>query len=71
MIEITFKSGITSYFKTKEECLPKLKEFIFTYGEIANIENMENSNKCPECGDSVVHQSGCFICPSCFYSPCK
>lgn len=26
---------------------------------------------CPECGNKVWHNGGCWICPVCGYSPCK
>ena len=25
---------------------------------------------CPECGEQMIHQSGCAYCPSCGYSVC-
>ena len=40
---------------------PKLED----YGLIKNM-----AGQCPECGNLLVYQEGCFICPSCGYTKC-
>jgi tRNA(Ile2) C34 agmatinyltransferase TiaS len=27
--------------------------------------------RCPECGSPIMPTSGCWLCPTCGYSPCK
>lgn len=31
---------------------------------------MEQISICPECGNQLIHQEGCLICPSCGWSEC-
>jgi len=33
--------------------------------------NSKNITTCPDCGSSVLHQSGCVTCPSCGFSKCE
>ena len=40
---------------------PKLQD----YGLAKNL-----AGQCPECGNLLVYQEGCFICPSCGYTKC-
>ena len=40
---------------------PKLED----YGLAKNL-----AGQCPECGNLLVYQEGCFICPSCGYTKC-
>ena len=40
---------------------PKLED----YGIAKNL-----AGQCPECGNLLVYQEGCFICPSCGYTKC-
>jgi len=35
------------------------------YGLSKNI-----AGQCPDCGNLLVYQEGCFICPSCGYTKC-
>jgi ribonucleoside-diphosphate reductase alpha chain len=35
------------------------------YGLVKNL-----AGQCPECGNLLVYQEGCFICPSCGYTKC-
>jgi ribonucleoside-diphosphate reductase alpha chain len=35
------------------------------YGLAKNL-----AGQCPECGNLLVYQEGCFICPSCGYTKC-
>lgn len=30
----------------------------------------KNGDRCPECGEKMVHRSGCFECPHCGYGRC-
>lgn len=32
--------------------------------------NKDYNNKCPECGEELIHETGCCSCPSCGYSKC-
>jgi ribonucleoside-diphosphate reductase alpha chain len=43
------------------EAKPKLED----YGLAKNL-----AGQCPECGNLLVYQEGCFICPSCGYTKC-
>jgi len=36
-----------------------------SYGPVRNI-----AGQCPDCGNLLVYQEGCFICPSCGYTKC-
>jgi ribonucleoside-diphosphate reductase alpha chain len=49
----------------KKELKPVLKPFI---KKEAKKEN--NSSKCPECGESIIHEGGCISC-SCGWSKCS
>ena len=40
---------------------PKLQD----YGTAKNL-----AGQCPDCGNLLVYQEGCFICPSCGYTKC-
>ena len=40
---------------------PKLED----YGLVKNL-----AGQCPDCGNLLVYQEGCFICPSCGYTKC-
>jgi ribonucleoside-diphosphate reductase alpha chain len=40
---------------------PKLED----YGVAKNL-----AGQCPDCGNLLVYQEGCFICPSCGYTKC-
>jgi len=40
---------------------PKLQD----YGLVKNL-----AGQCPECGNLLVYQEGCFICPTCGYTKC-
>jgi ribonucleoside-diphosphate reductase alpha chain len=35
------------------------------YGLVKNI-----AGQCPDCGNLLVYQEGCFICPGCGYTKC-
>lgn len=37
-----------------------------TVGEVTDLEQQH----CPECGETLLFQEGCLICPSCGYSKC-
>jgi ribonucleoside-diphosphate reductase alpha chain len=43
------------------EAKPKLED----YGLAKNL-----AGQCPECGNLLVYQEGCFICPTCGYTKC-
>jgi len=36
----------------------------------AIVANTENVEKCPECGEPIIHENGCVSCPNCGYSKC-
>ena len=38
---------------------------------VEDTQKSANSEKCPECGDSVRFEGGCVICPSCGWSKCN
>jgi ribonucleoside-diphosphate reductase alpha chain len=40
---------------------PKLED----YGLVKNL-----AGQCPDCGNLLVYQEGCFVCPSCGYTKC-
>jgi len=44
-----------------DETKPKLED----YGLAKNL-----AGQCPDCGNLLVYQEGCFICPSCGYTKC-
>jgi len=46
---------------TGEDNKPKLKD----YGLAKNL-----AGQCPDCGNLLVYQEGCFVCPSCGYTKC-
>ena len=46
---------------TGYEGKPKLED----YGAVKNL-----AGQCPDCGNLLVYQEGCFICPSCGYTKC-
>jgi len=46
---------------TGEENKPKLED----YGLAKNL-----AGQCPDCGNLLVYQEGCFVCPSCGYTKC-
>jgi len=46
---------------TGEDNKPKLQD----YGLVRNL-----AGQCPECGNLLVYQEGCFVCPSCGYTKC-
>jgi len=46
---------------TGDDNKPKLED----YGLARNL-----AGQCPECGNLLVYQEGCFICPSCGYTKC-
>jgi len=46
---------------TGYEGKPKLED----YGLIKNL-----AGQCPDCGNLLVYQEGCFVCPSCGYTKC-
>jgi ribonucleoside-diphosphate reductase alpha chain len=35
------------------------------YGLVKNL-----AGQCPDCGNLLVYQEGCFVCPSCGYTKC-
>ncbi len=46
---------------TGDDSQPKLQD----YGLVKNL-----AGQCPECGNLLVYQEGCFVCPSCGYTKC-
>ncbi|MHA1754023.1 MAG: hypothetical protein ACTSYR_00700 [Candidatus Odinarchaeia archaeon] len=48
------------------EPLEEEEEFIISEGEAAELEE-----KCPMCGDRLIHQEGCIVCQSCGYGRCE
>jgi len=46
---------------TGYEGKPKLED----YGLVKNL-----AGQCPDCGNLLVYQEGCFVCPSCGYTKC-
>ena len=46
---------------TGEENKPRLED----YGLAKNL-----AGQCPDCGNLLVYQEGCFVCPSCGYTKC-
>ncbi len=46
---------------TGDDGKPKLED----YGLVKNL-----AGQCPDCGNLLVYQEGCFICPSCGYTKC-
>ncbi len=38
--------------------------------EVARRNDDLDSNRCPECGEGLVYQEGCHICPHCNYTKC-
>ncbi len=46
---------------TGYEGKPRLED----YGGVGNL-----AGQCPDCGNLLVYQEGCFICPSCGYTKC-
>jgi DNA-directed RNA polymerase subunit M/transcription elongation factor TFIIS len=38
---------------------------------VEDTHKTANSEKCPECGDTVRFEGGCVICPSCGWSKCN
>jgi len=54
-------SVLEKHISGGEEGKPKLQD----YGLAKNL-----AGQCPDCGNLLVYQEGCFICPSCGYTKC-
>ena len=54
-------ASVLEKYISGEDNKPKLQD----YGLIKNL-----AGQCPECGNLLVYQEGCFVCPSCGYTKC-
>jgi ribonucleoside-diphosphate reductase alpha chain len=54
-------AGVLEKHISGDDNKPKLED----YGLVKNL-----AGQCPDCGNLLVYQEGCFICPSCGYTKC-
>jgi len=54
-------ASVLEKITTGYEGKPRLED----YGLVKNL-----AGQCPDCGNLLVYQEGCFICPSCGYTKC-
>jgi ribonucleoside-diphosphate reductase alpha chain len=54
-------AGVLEKHTTGYEGKPRLED----YGLVKNL-----AGQCPDCGNLLVYQEGCFVCPSCGYTKC-
>jgi len=54
-------ASVLEKYISGEDNKPKLQD----YGLVKNL-----AGQCPECGNLLVYQEGCFVCPSCGYTKC-
>jgi len=54
-------ASVLAKYISGDDSKPKLGD----YGLAKNL-----AGQCPECGNLLVYQEGCFICPSCGYTKC-
>ena len=57
----TIASVLEKHISGGDDNKPKLED----YGSVKNL-----AGQCPDCGNLLVYQEGCFICPSCGYTKC-
>jgi len=67
-LEVALKTGDTGHGADEVENLnAALKNNDGGYGTDA-VKNL--AGQCPDCGNLLVYQEGCYICPSCGYTKC-
>ncbi|MFC1980495.1 TSCPD domain-containing protein, partial [Chloroflexota bacterium] len=54
-------AGVLAKHISGDNNKPKMED----YGLVKNL-----AGQCPDCGNLLVYQEGCFICPSCGYTKC-
>jgi ribonucleoside-diphosphate reductase alpha chain len=58
-------SVLEKYNGVDEDKINKDTKSVQDYGLVKNI-----AGQCPDCGNLLVYQEGCFICPGCGYTKC-
>lgn len=38
--------------------------------EVIRENSTSKENRCPECNSIMIPEGGCYVCPTCGFSPC-